>query len=58
MGILKEGAMRKTLHAGKSSYAGVLSAYLARAVLLVRQRYWKEKKAFAGLWSQSRIWKN
>lgn len=29
--FLKEGAMSKTLHAGKSSYAGVLSAYLARA---------------------------
>lgn len=28
--FLKEGAMSKTLHAGKSSYAGVLSAYLAR----------------------------
>ncbi|MEG1914588.1 MAG: MmgE/PrpD family protein [Acidaminococcaceae bacterium] len=29
--FLKEGAMSKTLHAGKSSYAGVLSACLARA---------------------------
>lgn len=29
--FLKEGAMSKTLHAGKSSYAGVLSAYLAKA---------------------------
>lgn len=29
--FLKEGAMSKTLHAGKSSYAGVLSAYLAQA---------------------------
>lgn len=28
--FLKEGAMSKTLHAGKSSYAGVLSAYLAQ----------------------------
>lgn len=28
--FLKEGAMSKTLHAGKSAYAGVLSAYLAR----------------------------
>lgn len=28
--FLKEGAMSKTLHAGKSSYAGVISAYLAR----------------------------
>ena len=28
--FLKEGAMSKALHAGKSSYAGVLSAYLAR----------------------------
>lgn len=28
--FLKEGAMSKTLHAGKSCYAGVLSAYLAR----------------------------
>lgn len=29
--FLKEGAMSKTLHAGKSSYAGVISAYLAKA---------------------------
>ena len=29
--FLKEGAMSKTLHAGKSSQAGVLSAYLAQA---------------------------
>lgn len=28
--FLKEGAMSKALHAGKSSYAGVLSAYLSR----------------------------
>lgn len=28
--FLKEGAMSKTLHAGKSSYAGVLSALLAK----------------------------
>ncbi len=28
--FLKEGAMSKALHAGKSSYAGVLSAYLAK----------------------------
>ncbi len=28
--FLKEGAMSKTLHTGKSSYAGVLSAYLAQ----------------------------
>lgn len=28
--FLKEGAMSKTLHAGKSAYAGVLSAYLAQ----------------------------
>lgn len=28
--FLKEGAMSKALHAGKSSYAGVLSAYLAQ----------------------------
>ncbi len=29
--FLKEGAMSKALHAGKSSYAGVLSAYLSQA---------------------------
>ena len=29
--FLKEGAMSKTLHAGKTSYAGAISAYLARA---------------------------
>ena len=28
--FLKEGAMSKVLHAGKSSYAGVLSAYLSK----------------------------
>ena len=28
--FLKEGAMSKALHAGKSSYAGVLAAYLSR----------------------------
>lgn len=29
--FLKEGAMSKTLHAGKTSYAGAISAYLAKA---------------------------
>lgn len=29
--FLKEGAMSKTLHAGKTAYAGAISAYLAKA---------------------------
>lgn len=44
--FLKEGAMSKSLHAGKSSYAGVLSAYLARAGFTGASRILEGEKGF------------
>ena len=57
--FLKEGAMSKTLHAGKK--------FICRRTFSISGPCWfywcdkdigRRKKAFAGLWSQSRIWKN
>ena len=44
--FLKEGAMSKTLHAGKGSYAGVLSAYLARNGFTGATRILEGEKGF------------
>lgn len=44
--FLKEGAMSKTLHAGKSSYAGVLSAYLAREGFTAATKILEGEKGF------------
>lgn len=44
--FLKEGAMSKTLHAGKSSYAGVLSAYLAQNGFTGASRILEGEKGF------------
>lgn len=44
--FLKEGAMSKALHAGKSSYAGVLSAYLSRNGFTAASRILEGEKGF------------
>lgn len=44
--FLKEGAMSKALHAGKSSYAGVLSAYLAKNGFTGASRILEGEKGF------------
>lgn len=44
--FLKEGAMSKTLHAGKSSYAGVLSAYLSRDGFTAASQILEGEKGF------------
>lgn len=44
--FLKEGSMSKTLHAGKSSYAGVISAYLARAGFTGASKILEGEKGF------------
>ena len=44
--FLKEGAMSKTLHAGKSSYAGVLSAYLSRDGFTAATKILEGEKGF------------
>lgn len=44
--FLKEGAMSKSLHAGKSAYAGVLSAYLSRAGFTGAGHILEGKKGF------------
>lgn len=44
--FLKEGAMSKALHAGKSSYAGVLSAYLAKSGFTGASRILEGEKGF------------
>lgn len=44
--FLKEGAMSKALHAGKSAYAGVLSAYLAKAGFTGASKILEGEKGF------------
>lgn len=44
--FLKEGAMSKVLHAGKSSYAGVLSAYISKAGFTGASKIMEGEKGF------------
>lgn len=44
--FLKEGAMSKSLHAGKSTYGGVLSAYLAKAGFTGASKILEGEKGF------------
>ncbi len=44
--FLKDGAMSKALHAGKSCYAGVLSAYLSQAEFTGAQEILEGEKGF------------
>lgn len=44
--FLKEGAMSKALHAGKSTYGGVLSAYLSQAGFTAASKILEGEKGF------------
>lgn len=44
--FLKEGAMSKSLHAGKSAYGGILSAYLSQSGFTAASRILEGEKGF------------
>lgn len=54
--FLKEGAMSKALHAGKSSYAGVLSAYLSRNGFTAASSILEGEKGFCRAMVQEPHW--
>lgn len=54
--FLKEGAMSKALHAGKSSYAGVLSAYLSRNGFTAASGILEGEKGFCRAMVQEPHW--
>lgn len=55
--FLKDGAMSKPLHAGKSAFAGVLAAYLAQDGFTAASQILEGEKDFAAPCRQHPIWK-